>query len=349
VNHPISGSISRPQRRAAFTLIELLVVIAIIGVLVGLLLPAVQQAREAARRASCLNNCRQFGLALHNYENSHKYFPGACYTVDSADTTEFPKPPKANPARTEHSWRAFVLANLEEGNAMGQYDFDLNWWQNTAAIAIQPSVFKCPTALPASGGYDPVDGPTRDSDSAAPSLDPDNFGYTDYEVMTGVKDEVFPAGTDPYIDDGNESDGGLLKDRETRVAEIKDGLSKTLCIIECSSRPDTYRGRGNTTPTGVTNQCIAWADSLGPFKLHGIDPATGTKRKQNAGNVPMNATNDGEAFSFHPAGSSTTFMDGSTHFLPESMDLRVFAAMITRNAGNYTSGDGVTEPAVTFD
>ncbi len=63
------------QRRRGFTLIELLVVIAIIAVLIALLLPAVQAAREAARRAQCMNNLKQLGLALANYESGNGVFP----------------------------------------------------------------------------------------------------------------------------------------------------------------------------------------------------------------------------------------------------------------------------------
>lgn len=58
-----------------FTLIELLVVMAIISMLAGQLLPSLSLAREKGRQANCINNLKQFSLAIEIYYQDYNDYP----------------------------------------------------------------------------------------------------------------------------------------------------------------------------------------------------------------------------------------------------------------------------------
>ena len=104
--------------KSGFTLVELLVVIAIIGILVGLLLPAVQAAREAARRMQCSNNLKQLGLAMLNYESSHKAFPSNNpLVVRPGDGLRYVQGP----------WTVAILPFMEQGNVYNQWNQNLGF------------------------------------------------------------------------------------------------------------------------------------------------------------------------------------------------------------------------------
>jgi prepilin-type N-terminal cleavage/methylation domain-containing protein len=117
--------------RPAFTLVELLVVITIIGMLMALLIPAIGAAKEQARRAQCVENLHNVGLALANYESSHKTYPGWRNTVTTGTS-----------GSQLVSWPTMLLPNLERQDL----------WQSVksggSVTGSLLKVFSCPSDPP---------------------------------------------------------------------------------------------------------------------------------------------------------------------------------------------------------
>lgn len=90
--------------RRGFTLIELLVVIAIIAILAAILFPVFAKAREKARQTSCLNNCKQMGLAVMQYVSDYdEIFPFADITYATAAVR-----PYTGGSSVTHKWADMI-------------------------------------------------------------------------------------------------------------------------------------------------------------------------------------------------------------------------------------------------
>ncbi len=293
------------SRRPAFTLIELLVVIAIIAILIGLLLPAVQKVREAASRATCQNNLKQFGLAIHNYESTTGSLPASRMT-----------------APVKRSWTPLALAYIEQGNVGNQWNFLLDWNAGTNLVLsnVTFKIFKCPSA----------------PDSRLPAPAPYNvLGYGDYGSFNEVKPDFYQA--NGLVPPGDRS-GILQKGIDSKMTAVTDGLSNTIMLCEDAGRPSNFvKGR----PTGaITGDGWGWADPDCGYSLNGtlpsgLFPTSGPK----GGPCIINCNNDSEAYSFHSGGINVVLGDGSVRFVRESMAITTFAAMGTARGGEVIVGD----------
>src|SRR4051812_27752425 len=210
-----------PQKRG-FTLIELLVVIAIIAVLIGLLLPAVQSAREAARRASCVNNLKQIGLALHNYHEALNVFPPGYV---SAQTKGSNPVFDGNDIGMGWAWGSLILSQMEQAPISNAINFSLSTYyaENDTVTNVRMTSYICPSDT------------TRELVSV--------FGYYDsWFVPPGSPVWDYLPGTN-YVgmfglgeigDHPGGGEGCFFRNSRTSVASMTDGTSNTFAIGERS-------------------------------------------------------------------------------------------------------------------
>jgi prepilin-type N-terminal cleavage/methylation domain-containing protein len=331
---PLNRSLFRP----AFTLVELLVVIAIIGVLVALVLPAVQAAREAARRMACGNNLRQVGLALQNFEATHKCFPSSLR----------PTPVDAHGFFAGWSAPAQILPYLEQGNLCQGIDFSVAYSSQPQISQMRIPMLICPAEMRAKQKFDAMGNPVH-------------FPLN-YVANQGPWFVFNPAPREG-------SHGAFRHYDPLRPAMITDGLSNTLGFAEVKAYASYLR---NSSVTSLTQPIPSSPGDIcrlgGDFKLDGahvewvdgkvhetgftttFPPNSKVRCEAIGGQQDLDWVNQAEgrsttvptfaamtSRSHHPCGVQTVMMDGSVHFVPNSIDRAVWQGLSTREGGETVS------------
>ncbi len=316
-----------PCRNRAFTLIELLVTISIIGLLLALLLPAVQAAREAARRAQCVNNLKQFGIALHNYVSSYGLLhKGANSTNGYSLHVAFLPYMEQTPL--------YNSINLSISAGSGSRE------DNKTAFTTRLGVLCCP-----SDWY---------SMSRMSSYD----GWTNYAGCVGIQVRPDPPHFRPNGVFGVVSAIGLQ--------DISDGLSATVAMSEFLVGRDDIpeRLRVQYSPTDFTTgppaslsqfeeRCRSLnqeVPSLQPMKgspwmfgqlystlYDNTLPINSPTCVNTASSTEVNGSIPSS--SLHPAGANVLFADGHARFTSESVSATVWRALGTRNFGEVVSSE----------
>ncbi len=238
-----------------------------VGLLVvALLLPA-QQTRcgPRPRRLACLSNLRQLGLGIQGYLNREGCYPPG--TVPNPDL----------PPERRLGWGFSIMPYID----LAEYLKDKGMEQQVAA-------------------YRPWDDPVfADLIEHPPEM-------TRCRMAAGPASYVGIAGLgfdSPTLPVGHRRAGIFGDDRRVTSADLKDGTSTTMMLVESGSLHGPWLAGGRATVRG-----------LDPFR----QPYLGADRQFGGS---------------HGEGANVLFADGSARFVAASVDPRIFEALSTIAGG----------------
>jgi prepilin-type N-terminal cleavage/methylation domain-containing protein/prepilin-type processing-associated H-X9-DG protein len=340
------------KQSRGFTLIELLVVIAIIAVLIALLLPAVQAARETARRAQCVNNLKQLGLAIHNYESSNSVLPPQMSLLFSSTGT----------VAWKSSWGvASRIIPFIEGTALYNainYTSKTTDPSNVTAVSQSIKVFLCPSEV-----Y-PQPATLTSASGVTTTYGVSNYGWCEGDWYT------FGGATTP-----TPNRGAFGPNASRTFASFTDGLSQSLFGAEVKAYTPAYHNCGSPPPPGPSSPTVIpdmptvlasvaaasgctlvtapsgmpggghthWAN--GNSIYDGMTTALPPNTKSPCGalaDVDMSSDDEDDggptyasitSRSYHPGGVNALFGDGSVHFIKSTINWTTWRALGTVGSG----------------
>jgi prepilin-type processing-associated H-X9-DG protein len=300
--------------------VELLVVIAIIGILVALLLPAIQAARESARRAECLNQLKQWGLAMQMYHEAKKRLPIGSRGPGTVKSTA------PRQSFVMHLWPYLEETALSSSNAI-----EGNFYEPPATIGDtmeglcgkHVTIYYCPSDTGI--GVDQTSGfyQRRRGNYVV------NWGNYVYGYPLKILDEA------PF----SHVKGDRSNPRKTEFADITDGLSNTLLMSEClrawSPDDNDWRGDIHNDDGEFRFHTQLTPNTTAPdvFQSGWFRPTGDPKMPAVAGGAQICA-----ARSRHSGGVNAALCDGSVRFVIDEIHLDTWKALGSMN-GNEIGDD----------
>ncbi|MBI1322584.1 DUF1559 domain-containing protein [bacterium] len=321
----------RALPRRAFTLIELLVVIAIIAVLISLLLPAVQSAREAARRAQCVNNLKQIGLGMANYESAFRSYPPGYLSAPAGDAVHGPANPVSLDSGPGWAYGTMLTPFLEQSAVYQALNVNIPSWSpaNETGTRTSLATFLCPSVSEESKAFDVID---------ASGTRLGRFSRSHY-VLNAGNNEPWMYQT---FDHRNIADGPFYRNSATTVAAVTDGLSNTLFMGEHSAilSDKTWVA---TVPGAVVCPKPRFALSLCDYAATLVLTHSGPSAFEGGIIHPPNsqAAHVCQMYSEHPGGANIMLGDGSVRFIKATINQRVWAALATKSGGEVISAESL--------